>query len=756
MLAYSWIIAALPLLSFIMIVFFLNRNNKISSGFSITMVLASFVLSCVVLIQVLNDPEPKEYWVDWIVFGDGGLSGAEQLQEQPEPEFILDDTFAAEETPTEDVDQLEEETESVPDILAEESGPDVDQAEPEIIADSETVEHHAEETEDTTLVAAVHHGENSGHGSEHHLQFKEPQRHGEKGSFVIPMGIYIDPLTAIMLMVVTIVAGLVQIYSLGYMAGDPRFARYYAYLSLFTFSMLGLVLAGTFVLMFVFWELVGLTSYLLIGFWFEKKSASDAGKKAFVTTKIGDLGFLLGLVILIFAVGTASLPELDYMIANGEISANLLPLVALAGILMFAGAVGKSAQFPLHVWLPDAMEGPTPVSALIHAATMVAAGVYLTARMMGIILISETMMYIVASIGAFTAFLAASIGLVQNDIKRVLAYSTVSQLGYMIMALGLAGYTAGTFHLMTHAFFKALLFLGAGSVIHAVHTNDIQFMGGLNKKLKITSLTFLIASLSISGIFPLSGFWSKDEIFAVAYEGGHYIFLLVGILVAGMTAFYMFRLYFLTFTGEPRDKHAYDHAHESPRSMTVPLMILAFLSIFAGWVGIPWLSKGYSSFVYYGAVHHVEPNFILMFISLMVALSGIGLAYLIYYKKAISAESIGRAFKPIYIFLYNKWYFDELYMATIINPTYWFMEVLFKFDQLVIDGIVNGFGKVTLFTSWLNERFDTYVVDGAVNGAGYMSMFFGRHIRKIQTGQLQTYALVVFLGAVVFMFIKLI
>jgi len=726
MLPYSWIIAALPLLAFVLIVFFLNRSNKISSYFSIAMVLTSFVLSCIVLIQVLDDPEPKEYWVDWLTFGDYGMSGSEQIQ--PEAEF--------------------DETRQMPDRLPEPKEPENEHHESENSIDI-AVNHHTEGIQDTAVAAAVHHDEPLGHDSGHHLSFKEPQHHGKKDSFVIPIGIYIDP-------VVTIVAGLVQIYSLGYMKGDPRFARYYAYLSLFTFSMLGLVLAGTYVLMFVFWELVGLTSYLLIGFWFEKKIASDAGKKAFVTTKIGDLGFMLGLAILIFAVGSASLPELDYMIANGQISENLMPLVAIAGILMFCGAVGKSAQFPLHVWLPDAMEGPTPVSALIHAATMVAAGVYLAARMMGIIMISETMMYIVASIGAFTAFMAASIGLVQNDIKRVLAYSTVSQLGYMMMALGLAGFTAGTFHLMTHAFFKALLFLAAGSVIHAVHTNDIQFMGGLRKKLKITSATFLIASLSIAGIFPLSGFWSKDEIFAVAFEGGHYPFLIVGILVAGMTAFYMFRLYFLTFTGKPRDKHAYEHAHESPKSMTVPLMILAFLSIFAGWVGIPWLNKGYSSFVYYGAVHHVDPNFILMLISLIVASSGIGLAYIIYVKKAISAEAIGKAFKPIYTFLYNKWYFDELYMATVINPTYRFMEFLFKFDQLVIDGIVNGFGKATLFTSWIHERFDTYVVDGAVNGTGYASMFFGRHIRKIQTGQLQTYALFVFLGVVVFMFIKLI
>lgn len=725
---YSWIIAALPLLASILIIFFFNRSNKLSSYFSISMVLLSFVLSVIVLIEVIKDPTPREYWIEWVVLGDGGMAGADGIAAESNLEMDTDH----------DVPAITERYEKSPDSI--------------IVTETSTGQ-----LGHIIVVPDSHRSDLSPNSErEHHLTFQEPQRHGKKGAFVVPMGIFIDPLTAIMLLVVTLVAALVQIYSLGYMHGDPRFTRYFAYLSLFTFSMLGLVLAGTYVLMFVFWELVGLTSYLLIGFWFEKKSASDAGKKAFVTTKIGDLGFLLGLVMLIFAVGSASLPELDYMIANGEIAANMLPLVAIAGLLMFCGAVGKSAQFPLHVWLPDAMEGPTPVSALIHAATMVAAGVYLTARLMGIIMISETMMLVVASIGAFTAFLAASIGLVQNDIKRVLAYSTVSQLGYMIMALGLAGFTAGTFHLMTHACFKALLFLGAGSVIHAVHTNDIQFMGGLHKKLKITSITFLIASLSISGIFPLAGFWSKDEIFATALEGGHYIFLLVGIIVAGMTAFYMFRLYFMTFTGKPRDQHAYDNAHESPKNMTIPLMILAALSICAGWVGIPWLHKGYSSFVYYGAVHHVEPNILLMFISLVVALSGIGLAYLMYYKGSISPVKMAQRFKPIHTFLYNKWYFDELYMAVIVNPTYWLAEFLFKFDLIIIDGIVNGTGKLTLFLSWAHERFDTYVVDGAVNGTGYVSMFFGRTLRKIQTGQLQTYALVVFFGAVVFLFIKLI
>jgi len=718
MVEYSWLIPLFPLLSFVMIVFFLNRNNKVSSYFAIAMVLLSFLVSLKVFFEVLAHPEPYQAFVNWLVWSD----------------------------------------------------------------------------------------------------------------FVIPMGIYIDPLAVVMLLVVTIVSSLVHIYSLGYMHGDPRFARFFAYLSLFTFSMLGLVIAGSYVLVLVFWELVGLTSYLLIGFWFEKNVAANAGKKAFVTTKLADLGFLLGLVLLIYAIGTATLPEVNAKInhlqevagyvepgqhhgeeakeqshevanvsheemaeidhhedvvtegesheeaafesheledtddmastthteAEKEEAKHTLLLIGIAGMLLFMGACGKSAQFPFHVWLPDAMEGPTPVSALIHAATMVAAGVYLTARLMGIILVSPQMAIIVASIGAITALMAASIGLVQNDIKRVLAFSTVSQLGYMMMALGLGGYAAGTFHLFTHAFFKALLFLGAGSVIHAVHTNDIQEMGGLHKKMKITSITFLIASLSISGIFPLSGFWSKDEIFAVAYDGGHYVFLIIGVLAAFMTAFYMFRLWFMTFTGKPRDQHAYDHAHESPYSMTVPLMILAVLSVCGGWWGIPWFSANYGTFVYFAHVHHVEPNLILMVVSLIIASSGIYLAYLMYFKRSISYEAMGDRFKEIYTLLFNKYYFDELYMAAIINPVYYLMEKMFRFDQVIIDGAVNGAGKLTLWWSWAKERFDTYVIDGAVNGAGYLSLAIGRFFRKTQTGQLQTYALVIFLGAVVLIFWKII
>ncbi|MDH4223703.1 MAG: NADH-quinone oxidoreductase subunit L [candidate division Zixibacteria bacterium] len=570
--------------------------------------------------------------------------------------------------------------------------------------------------------------------------------------FKVEAGMLIDPLTAVMLMVVTLVSMLVQIYSVGYMAGDPRYSRYFSFLSLFTFSMLGLVLSNNFFEIFIFWELVGLTSYLLIGFWFEKKSASDAGKKAFITTRTGDLAFMVGIFLLTTTIGTLNFQEAFHQVEAGAISTGLLTLSA---ILIFGGAVGKSAQFPLHVWLPDAMEGPTPVSALIHAATMVAAGVYLVARLMTIFSLSVPASLVVAIIGAFTAFLAASIGLVQNDIKRVLAYSTISQLGYMVMVLGCGGYTAGTFHLMTHASFKALLFLGAGSVIHSIHTNNIWEMGGLYPKMKTTATTFIIGSLSLAGIFPLSGFWSKDEILLVALHRNP-IFMLVGIAVAFMTAFYMFRLCFVTFFGKPRDQHKFDHAHESPKVMTVPLTILAFLSIFAGWVGLPWLHKGYSSFVYHHEVHHLDPNYILMVSSLAVALSGIYLAYLIYYKGVISADKLRQRFSFVHKVLYNKYYFDELYNAVIINPLYKLTDFLFKkFDLGVIDWLVNAVGNFMVFLSWAKERFDTLVVDGAVNGLGYAVKETGSGIRKIQTGQLQNYALVIFFGIVLILLLKI-
>jgi NADH-quinone oxidoreductase subunit L len=578
-------------------------------------------------------------------------------------------------------------------------------------------------------------------------------------SLHLELGMFIDPLTAIMLVVVTIVSSCVQIYSLGYMHGDPRYSRYFAYLSLFTFSMLGLVIANNFFMIFIFWELVGLTSYLLIGFWFEKKSAADAGKKAFITTRIGDMGFIVGILILAFYAGTLNFQQIFEKVAGGELAPGM---ITLAGICIFCGAVGKSAQFPLHVWLPDAMEGPTPVSALIHAATMVAAGVYLVARSMSLFVGSYEASMVVAVIGLITSFMAATIGITQNDIKRVLAYSTVSQLGYMIMALGLygadlahghqtAGYVAGTFHLMTHAFFKALLFLGAGSVIHAVHTNDINDMGGLSKKMKITSATFLIASLSIAGIFPLSGFWSKDEI--VATTSGHPIFMFFTLAIAFMTAFYMFRLYFMTFTGTPRDKEKFDHAHESPKTMTYPLMFLAFLAIFAGWVGLPWLKHGFSSFVFHEEVHHAGPNYILMLVSTVVAVSGIGLSYLMYYKRSISADAVALKIKPLYNLSYNKYYFDEIYDAAIIKPILGLTNVLWWFDANVVDGLVNFTGWLTVKWADVKQWFDEHIVDGAVNGAGHVCMGLSWLFRYIQNGSVQFYALIVIsaaIGAVIY------
>jgi NADH-quinone oxidoreductase subunit L len=604
------------------------------------------------------------------------------------------------------------------------------------------------------------------------ILFETIARHGERyesffylTSFAkmnFEIGILVDAITAIMLVVVTTVGACVQIYSLGYMKDDPRFSRFYAYLSLFLFSMLGLVLANNFFMIFIFWELVGLTSYLLISFWFEKKSAADAGKKAFLTTRVGDLGFICGLLLIGVYAGTFNYQEVFAAASSGVIPPAILTLAAIG---VFAGAVGKSAQFPLHVWLPDAMEGPTPVSALIHAATMVAAGVYLVARSMNLFVGSADAAMVVAVIGLITSFMAATIGLVQNDIKRILAFSTCSQLGYMIMALGLfgydtatghhsAGYVAGTLHLMTHAFFKALLFLGAGSVIHAVHTNDIQEMGGLRKKMKWTYLTMVIASLSIAGIFPLSGFWSKDEIIATTYH--HPVFFIFTLAIAFMTAFYMFRLVFLTFYGEPRDHHRFEHAHESPKVMTWPLIFLGVLSICAGWVALPWLHNGYSSFVFFGdEPHHAEPSYFLMILSTVVAVSGILLAYVIYYRRAISADAIAAKFKPLYTLLYNKYYFDELYNLILLQPILKIASFLWSFDAKVVDGAVNGTGWLTMIGSEINHWFDKWIVDGAVNGSGWLVRQFGGILRYLQSGRVQFYALFMVSMMVIFALYKI-
>ncbi|MFA5536081.1 MAG: NADH-quinone oxidoreductase subunit L [Bacillota bacterium] len=544
------------------------------------------------------------------------------------------------------------------------------------------------------------------------------------GSLLIEAGVLIDPLSSVMLFVVTSIAFLIMIYSIGYMKGDPGFSVFFAYLSLFSTSMLGLVISNNYFLTFMFWELVGLSSYLLIGFYWNKDSASDASKKAFITNRVGDFGFMLGMFFLFLLFGTFNFQELSVAIPAFA-NKTLLTIVAL---LVFVGPIAKSAQFPLHVWLPDAMEGPTPVSALIHAATMVAAGVYLLARGFVLFESAKTALLIIAIIGGFSAVFAATIGLVQRDIKRILAFSTMSQLGYMVMAIGLGSITAGMFHLTTHAFFKALLFLGAGSVIHAVHTQDIFEMGGLAKKMKTTTWTFLIGSLSLAGIFPLAGFWSKDEILVTALNAGEIfgvpflgpLFLTLGLLVAFMTAFYMFRLIFVAFFGS---EQAGQEAHESPISMTFPLVILAVFAIFAGFIGTPFTDNGFAAWVYYGHPHLPEPNYFIMIFSTIVAFAGILFAWIIYGKKAISAEKLAVRFSAIHTLLYNKYYIDEAYQ--------WFFDKVFLriadgcrwFDRTIVDGIADGFGD------------------------GLREM--GARLRFIQTGNLQNYALVIFAAVVI-------
>ncbi len=544
----------------------------------------------------------------------------------------------------------------------------------------------------------------------------------------IDMGVLLDPISVMMLVVITTVSLMVHIYSLGYMKGEKGFERFFAFLSLFSFSMLGLVLATNIFQMYIFWELVGVSSFLLIGFYYQKPSAVRASKKAFIVTRFADLGFLIGILILSFNTKTFDFITLTNptgtAITQGGGAAFLgLSIMTWSMIFVFMGGVGKSAMFPFHIWLPDAMEGPTPVSALIHAATMVVAGVYLVARMFPIYSIAAPVaLEVVAYVGAFSSLFAAVIACTQTDIKRVLAYSTMSQIGYMMLALGVSGYggheglgyMASMFHLFTHAMFKALLFLGAGAIIHAVHTNHMTEMGGLRKYLPITHMTFLIACLTIAGIPPLSGFFSKDEILAAAFEHNKILFA-VEYAVAGLTAFYMFRLYFSIFWGKETQYH--HTPHEAPYTMTIPLMILAFGAIVAGF--IPFNKLVTSD----GKAFESEIELMIAIPSVLIGLLGIGIAYIMYKKENAIPDKLATTFKYSYKWAYNKFYMDEVYLFVT-------KKIIFRY---ISDPV-----------AW----FDRHVVDATMNGIATVTQTVSFRIRGLQSGQLQKYAFVFVTGAI--------
>jgi NADH-quinone oxidoreductase subunit L len=551
------------------------------------------------------------------------------------------------------------------------------------------------------------------------------------GTFTAAVAFLVDPLALIMLMVVSGVSFIIHVYSVGYMHEDPGFPRYFAYLNLFVFFMLVLVGANNFLMMFVGWEGVGLCSYLLIGYWYEKQSASDAGKKAFVVNRIGDFGFLLGIFLIFWTFGSVNFREVFALAAKYPVGTGVITAITL---FLFVGATGKSAQIPLYTWLPDAMEGPTPVSALIHAATMVTAGVYMVARCSALYTLAPMSMMVVALVGAFTAIFAASMGMAQFDIKRVLAYSTVSQLGYMFLACGVGAFTAGIFHLMTHAFFKALLFLGAGSISHALAGElDMRKMGDMRKHIRITYWTFIVATLAICGIFPFAGFFSKDEILFHSLVDGHMFYWGIATAAAFITAFYMFRAVFMVFFGKSRvDPEVAHHIHESPPVMTVPLMLLAVGSAVGGMVGIP-IIKGAHVFkdflapsIIYSAPHHAAHYSIsfevgMMLFSMLVAFAGIYVAYRMYIAKPDLPGVLAKKYRVAYELIYNKYYMDEIYDMTVVEP------------------IKEG-------SNFLWTGVDDKVVDGAVNGSAGVVAWLSAHFRKLETGFLQNYALAIVLG----------
>lgn len=562
------------------------------------------------------------------------------------------------------------------------------------------------------------------------------------GTFNADIGFLLDPLSSVMILVVSGVGLLIHIYSIGYMAHDSAYSRFFTYLNLFTGSMLILVLANNFVLMYVGWEGVGLCSYLLIGFWYEKKSATDAGKKAFIVNRIGDFGFALGIMLIFWQLGSVHFGTV-FNVAPEHLAYGGGVVTAIT-LLLFLGATGKSAQVPLYVWLPDAMEGPTPVSALIHAATMVTAGVYMVARCNVLYIMSPTTLMVVAIVGLFTAFYAATIGLFQNDIKRVLAYSTISQLGYMFLACGVAAFGAGIFHLMTHAFFKALLFLGAGSVIHAMSgEQDMRKMGGLKDKLPITFKTMLVATLAISGIPLFSGFFSKDEILWKSFSSpfGSPVLWVVGVITAGLTAFYMFRLIYMTFYDRPRyDDHTASHLHESPKVMTTPLIVLGVLSVIGGYIGLPESLGGGAWFerflhpvfargqevakVAEAGEHSLSLEYLLMAVSVALVVIMIMSARRFYLKQAATAEKFEHGFGGLYTLIANKYYVDEIYDKIVVNP-------------------------IVSISNLLWTKFDVLIIDGFVNGSAWMVGQWAVGLRKLQTGIIRNYAFV-FLGGAIF------
>jgi NADH-quinone oxidoreductase subunit L len=549
------------------------------------------------------------------------------------------------------------------------------------------------------------------------------------GDLSVDFGLKLDALSLMMLFVVTGVGGLIHIYSWGYMHDDAGRSRFFAKLSLFTFSMLGIVLANNFLMMFIFWELVGISSYLLIGFWFEKPSAGDAAKKAFITNRLGDFGFLFGILMVWGLLGS-----LNFSVLNEVITANPAALgccATIAGLLIFCGAMGKSAQFPLHVWLPDAMEGPTPVSALIHAATMVAAGVYMLCRTL--FLFDHDALQVIAYIGGFTALLAALMAVQQNDIKRIIAYSTLSQLGYMVMAVGLSGPTAAMFHLTTHAFFKALLFLSAGSVILGMHhEQDIWKMGGLWKKMPITFWTFLIGALALSGVPPFAGFYSKDSILAQALEEKNYLLFSVAVLVAAMTVFYTFRLFFVVFLGKEKSDHA-KHAHESPLVMTLPLLVLAVFSLVGGFIGI---TNNFGS--QFGAEHAsltLMEQFVHPFHDVFPMACGLGAAALgfflaLSFYKNVTSDPLPARLGALSRWMADRFYFDELYEQTVIRLHDFLAAISDFIDRWILEGAIIGF----------------------IRGGTDLT---GRALRLVQTGNLQTYAFLFVFGVAVLLYFVL-